>query len=169
VARRPNASGRDGRRKEKTYGEKEVAAALSAYVRTGSLKAAALETGIPWETIREWRQHPKWKPLLKEIRQGHQAEAREFWTASARDAAEGLQEAVLKCRQGLRKPGLKERDAALIARTFASVLVAASQVKEEEPANDDQRIVVHVYRGVGIPQDVNDRTGLVEELDDETA
>jgi len=165
VARRPNASGRDGRRKERSYGEKEIAAALSAYVRTGSLKTAASETGIPWETIREWKQHPKWKPLLNEIRQGQQDEARELWTAGARDAAEGLQEAVLKCRQGLRKPGLKERDAALILRTFASVLVATSQMKEEEPEDNHRPITVHVWRGVGRPQDPNDRTRIEEDFD----
>ncbi len=163
MAGRPNASGRERTRQERTYGEKQVAAALAAWVRTGSLKAAASETGVPWETIREWAGHAKWKRLLSEVRRAHAEEIKGLWSASARDAAEGLQEAVLRCRQGLRRPGLKDRDAALIGRTFAIVLSMAQRAGEHDEPEDRGPRVVRVYRGMAVPREPDDLEGVEEE------
>jgi len=120
------------RRAERTYGEAEVAKALSAYMRRGSLRAAEAETGIPWETIREWRKQPRWAGLFARVRHAHAEEIDQLCTAAARDAAEGLQEAVLRCRQALRRDKLSDRDAAIISRTLASVIESVHRVVEPE-------------------------------------
>ena len=149
------------RRREATYGEAKVVAALNAYVRRGSLKAAEAETGVPWETIREWRKHPRWASRLDEIRHAHAQEVESLWLAAARDAAEGLQEAILRCRRGLRRESLSDRDAALIGRTLASVLSATHRLREDTAQETTPPLVVKLYRGVGIGPD--GPVGAVEE------
>jgi hypothetical protein len=119
-------------RVEKTYGEAEVATALSAYLRRGSLRAAEAETGIPWETIREWRKQPRWSALLAQVRHAHSEEIQRLCSAAARDAAEGLQEAVLRCRQALRRDRLSDRDAAIIGRTLASVIESVHRLVDPQ-------------------------------------
>ena len=140
-------------RKPRNYTEDEVRAALAAYVRTGSLRGAQKETGTPWETIRSWKEQPKWKHLLTSLQHQHSEEIRLLWLASARDAAEGMQEAVLRCRQGLRQPELKPRDAAIILRTLVEVLSEAHEFIEEPPDDGKRVINVTVYRGMGKPPD----------------
>jgi hypothetical protein len=121
---------------KRTYSTADVAAALAAFVRRGSLKAAASETGVPWETIREWASHPKWAQRLSEIRRAHAREVRELWSAAARDAADGLMEAVLLCRQALRREGLAPRDVAAITRTLATVLSSVERLTDPEVAGE---------------------------------
>lgn len=127
-------------RHKRTYGPADVAAALTACMRSGSLKAAERETGIAWETIRDWKKNPRWSDLCAEIRQAHAGEIHAMWHASARDAAEGLHEAILRCRQGLRKAALSDRDAALIGRTLAMVVTATQRLTEQLEADEPPRI-----------------------------
>ena len=99
----------------------DIERALAAWMKHGSAEQASKETGIPVRTIRCWRaRHPErfadhCRRLARELQ--------DLREETARDAAEGVREGVLICRQALRG------NSAVDGKTVASLIKALSYVE----------------------------------------
>jgi len=53
----------------RSYGDADHYKVVTAYVLSGTLRAAARDTGIPFETIQGWKKQKWWGEILSKLRQ----------------------------------------------------------------------------------------------------
>ena len=102
------------------WSREDIERGLAAWLRLGTSTAAAAETGIAAGTLRSRRhRHPE---LACKIREAHDCAMKELREEIAKDAAEGIREAVLVARKALRgETVIDAKGAAAILRALATV------------------------------------------------
>jgi len=99
-------------------------AALRAYFSTGSRRQARKQTGVPERTISVWLTDERYAEERRAVHEGLVAAVREGAAARGADLVAATNEAVLVCRQALRK----DPD----GKTASSLLSSLSRARETE-------------------------------------
>ena len=137
----------------------DVERGLAAWLRLGTSKAAAAETGIPAGTLRTHRH--RYPVMAAQIREAHERALRQVRDEIAKEAAEGVQEAILVARRALRGEAVIDaRGAAAILRALGSIdtsldriarLDASSPTEIREDRRSDGDLLSEIERALGDP------------------